>query len=170
MRALPPAHVPRPRLIQALAAAPVGLVEAPGGFGKSVLATELAAALDLPELEADLVGSVSTPSLLVAALRRGAARSGLSDLATELQRVVDDDPARAAASAIADVLGSAGGALLLVVDEAELLGGAAVDDAGRAGAPPAGPHPRAGRWGGPWPPRVVAARGPRRGAPGTPRS
>src|SRR5688500_11882258 len=90
VRALPPAHVPRPRLIQALAAAPVGLVEAPGGFGKSVLAAELAAALDLPELEADLVGTVSTPSLLVAALRRGAARSGLSDLATALQRVVDE--------------------------------------------------------------------------------
>ena len=37
--ALPLHHVPRRRLVQALEGASVGLVEAGGGYGKSVLAS-----------------------------------------------------------------------------------------------------------------------------------
>ncbi len=70
---------------------------------------------------------VAAPSLLAAALRRGAARAGLSDLAAELRKVADDDPA-AAASAIADAV-EAGRTerRSLVVDEAQLLNGAAIE-------------------------------------------
>ena len=77
-------------------------------------------------MEADLAAPVAAPSLLAAALRRGAARAGLSDLAAELAKVADDDPA-AAASAIADAVEAAHRTPLLVVDEAQLLEGAAID-------------------------------------------
>ena len=158
MRALPPAHVRRPRLIEALAAARVGLVAAPGGFGKSVLAAELAAHLDVPAVEADLAAPVAAPSLLAAALRRGAARAGLSDLAAELAKVADDDPA-AAASAIADAVEAAHRTPLLVVDEAQLLERRRDRRRRRAGARAAGRRARAGAGPHASPGRIGAAAG-----------
>ena len=50
--ALPQQHVPRPRLVRALLDSPVGLIEAGGGYGKSVLAAELRRELGTASAEA----------------------------------------------------------------------------------------------------------------------
>ena len=112
------AQIPRPRLVAALATAPVGLVEAPGGFGKSVLAAELIAHLGLPALDAGLTGVVATPALLAAALQRGAERAGLSDLATDLRAVrAEGDVAQELARALA----ASASTPVVVIDEVELV-------------------------------------------------
>ncbi len=82
--ALPQQHVPRPRLVRALLDAPVGLIEAGGGYGKSVLAAELRRELGTASAEAVLERDTDTAEQLLGALRRGLRRAGLSDSAAAL--------------------------------------------------------------------------------------
>ncbi len=110
-------HVARPRLTRRLAAAPVGLIEAGGGYGKSVLAAELRRGLGIASAEAVLERPVDGSAELVGALRRGLRRAGLSDAAAALS-----DPAR-----LVDALDAVGGPVLLVVDEVQRASGLAVE-------------------------------------------
>ena len=80
--ALPLHHVPRRRLVQALEGASIGLVEAGGGYGKSVLASELRRHLSVASAVCELVRDTETPEQLLGTLRRGLRRAGLSDLAS----------------------------------------------------------------------------------------
>lgn len=104
-------HVPRPRLIQLLTEAPVALIEAGGGYGKSVLAGELRRSLGIASAEAVLERDVVLADELIGALRRGLRRAGLSDAAAALSvaGVGDERP------------------LLLVVDEVQRASGEAVE-------------------------------------------
>ncbi len=56
------------------------LLEAPGGYGKSTLAVEIAAALDRPTVRVAAVPSTSVPEL-VALLAQGLGRAGMAQLA-----------------------------------------------------------------------------------------
>ena len=124
VRELPPIHVPRPRLVDLLAAARVTLVAAPGGYGKTVLAAELGARLELPVIDVD-AGAVTTADLFCAAIRRGAIRAGLSDLVASLGRITSADPGTCARE-VADACAAFASGLLIVVDEAqEIVGDAA---------------------------------------------
>ena len=115
--ALPSHHVARPRLARRLAGAPVGLVEAGGGFGKSMLAAEVRRGHGTASAEALLERAVDEPGELVGALRRGLRRAGLSDAAAALS---EPSPA-----GVADALEHGAGPVLLVVDEVQRASGAA---------------------------------------------
>src|SRR5690242_9221046 len=112
-------HVARPRLLARLATAPVALIEALGGYGKSSLAAEVRAAHGgttaevLPERLGDDAAS------LVTALRRGFRRAGLGELPAGLSTDAPDVVAR--------VLAEAGEPVLVVVDEAQRLTGPAAE-------------------------------------------
>src|SRR5690242_4384902 len=77
-------HVPRPRLIEVLLPAPLAIVEAAGGYGKSVLASDLRSALAIASAEAVLERETAEPEQVIGALRRGLRRAGLSDAAAAL--------------------------------------------------------------------------------------
>ncbi|MBX3029517.1 MAG: hypothetical protein KF809_05120 [Chloroflexi bacterium] len=104
----------RSRLIALVGDAPVVLLEAPGGFGKSTLTHQLASSLDLPLVRAVLVPSTDLTTLLTG-LRLAARRAGLPILAEAI------DPEDAAASL--DDLGArlaAGDGAILAVDDVHL--------------------------------------------------
>lgn len=103
---LPPAHVPRPRLVDSLAAqdAQLRLLCAPAGFGKSVLLNEFLRAQTEPGLIIwiNLAGQPLTPEQL------------LAELATELGEGV---PALPAAQALQQLLAHRGECTWLVLDD-----------------------------------------------------
>jgi DNA-binding SARP family transcriptional activator len=70
--------------VRELVGAQVALIEAPGGFGKSVLATELRDGLGIASAEAVLDPGTRSGDVLLGALRRGLRRAGLSDSAAAL--------------------------------------------------------------------------------------
>ena len=125
--ALPLHHVPRRRLVQALEGASIGLVEAGGGYGKSVLASELRRQLSVASAVCELVRDTEAPEQLLGALRRGLRRGGLSDLASAVSAASPEE--------LAETLDRTSEPLLLVVEEvqhargpaAELLGALARD-------------------------------------------
>lgn len=117
--ALPQHHVPRPRLAGALARAPIGLIEAGGGYGKSVLVGELRRELGIASADAVLERDTDEAEQLVGALRRGFRRAGLSDLAAALTGAHPADVA-AAFELESDPV-------LLVVEEAQHASGAAAE-------------------------------------------
>ena len=104
-------HVARPRLIRRLSDAPVVLIEAGGGYGKSTLAAEYRRTLGIASAEAVLERAVSGADELIGVLRRGLRRAGLTDAAAVLTAagVADERP------------------LLLVVDEVQRASGEAVE-------------------------------------------
>ena len=104
-------HVARPRLISRLSDAPVVLIEAGGGYGKSTLAAEFRRTLGIASAEAVLERGVSGADELIGVLRRGLRRAGLTDAAAVLTAagVADERP------------------LLLVVDEVQRASGEAVE-------------------------------------------
>lgn len=108
---LPPQHVARPRLLDRLEGAPLATIVAGGGFGKSVLAADLRRRLGIASAEAVLEGEVEGADQLVAELRRGLRRAGLSDLAAGL--------GTSSAAAVVEALERAGEPVLLVVDEVQ---------------------------------------------------
>jgi DNA-binding SARP family transcriptional activator len=108
MRAVPSRHVLRPRLVAELAAAPVTVIEAGGGYGKSVLVAEAREELGHAAVEAVLEPHGS----LRGALRRGARRAGLSDVAAAL----DSEPLAATLTA---ALAREPAPVMLVIDEAQ---------------------------------------------------
>ncbi|MFN8112084.1 MAG: BTAD domain-containing putative transcriptional regulator [Solirubrobacterales bacterium] len=112
-------RVPRPRLAEGLLGARVGLIEAGGGYGKSVLASEVAEQLGTPSAVAVLERATEDPDELVGAIRRGLRSAGLSDSAAALAGA---DPA-----AVVAALEVGEDPVLLVVEEAQRIGGAAVE-------------------------------------------
>lgn len=108
MRALPARYVARERLVTEVAPARLMLIEAPGGYGKSVLVAEIAAGLDHAVLDAVLEPQGSVRG----ALRHAARRAGLSDVAAAL----DAEPL---AGALAAALARESAPVLLVIDEAQ---------------------------------------------------
>ncbi|MFN0154380.1 MAG: hypothetical protein ACKVUT_08360, partial [Gaiella sp.] len=91
---LPRHHVARPRLVGAMTGAPVSLVAAGGGYGKTVLATELAVTLGVPTVVVALEAGDTDPDLLFRRLMRAFRRASLSDLAEALTSSTAD-PAEA---------------------------------------------------------------------------
>lgn len=85
----PPGALARPALVARLAAARVGLIVAPGGFGKTTLRRELAAALGSTEVVVELEPGAN-PDLLAGVLAAALRRAGLSPVAEALGAATDD--------------------------------------------------------------------------------
>ncbi len=103
--------VSRPRLIALIGEAPVVLLEAPGGFGKSTVAHRLAASADLPLVRAVLPSSADLTRLLTG-LRLAARRAGLPVLAD----AIDPEDGDASLDGLATRLAAGPGAVLAVDD------------------------------------------------------
>lgn len=78
---LPHHHVPRPRLVDVLGHAPIGVIEAGGGYGKTTLAAEAVQTWGAPQLRVGFDPRDDDPSVMAMRLKRSLARSGLSDTA-----------------------------------------------------------------------------------------
>ncbi len=109
----PPHHVARPRLTERCRDARIVVVEAAGGYGKSIFAAELVDAWQVLPIWVLLEEGVSG-RLLAARLRAAVARAGLSDTAAEMT-AAGDDPV-GAVDAMLDRLASE--ACVLVIDDA----------------------------------------------------
>ncbi len=113
-----------------LEAAPVGLIRAGGGFGKSILATEFREHLGRASAVSVLDRETTEPDALVGALRRGLRRAGLTDSAAALTGSGADD--------VRTALDRGAPGMLLVVEEAQHAAGRAAgvlaDLAGDLGA------------------------------------
>ena len=81
MHSLPPYHVPRSRLTERCAGYKVVVVEAGGGYGKSVLGAELVAAWCAVGVEVQLDHPATDANLLVGRLRAAVLQAGFSDAA-----------------------------------------------------------------------------------------
>ena len=64
-------QVERARLLRTLTAAPLVLIEAGGGFGKSVLAAQLRQRVETASAVVELERDTDDPNELVGAMRRG---------------------------------------------------------------------------------------------------
>src|ERR1700683_2242643 len=82
--ALPWHHIARLRLVSRLLSAPVGIVEAPAGYGKSVLASELSGALGSGCVWVALAPADDEAAVLVGSIRRAVKAARLSDLSSVL--------------------------------------------------------------------------------------
>ncbi len=128
MSGLPDHHILRPRLTTVLSSAPVGVVEAGGGYGKSALAAELGAVRGVASVLVPLDERHSTGRALVGALRSAFKRAGMSNAATAVSE--RQDP-RAALEALVLLAERARQETLLVFDDAHHLtgeGGALLGD------------------------------------------
>lgn len=82
MSRLPPHHVPRPRLTELCAGCQVVVVEAAGGYGKSVLGAELVDVWGTVGIGVSLDHRAVTAGLLAARLHDAVQRAGFTDAAT----------------------------------------------------------------------------------------
>ena len=105
--------IARPRVHDLVADATVVLLEAPGGYGKTTTARQLAATLDLPLVRAVLPETAGLAELL-SALAQAARRAGVPALADALD--VEDGPG-SLARLLARLEGFGG--VVLTVDEAQ---------------------------------------------------
>ncbi|MGO9973305.1 MAG: BTAD domain-containing putative transcriptional regulator [Solirubrobacteraceae bacterium] len=111
---LPSYHVRRARLTDACSGERVVVVEAAGGYGKSVFGTELVDAWGALPIWVLLEEGEVSAQLLASRLRAAVARSGLSDAAAAMA-AAGDDPA----GAVDDMLsGLAGESSAIVIDDA----------------------------------------------------
>jgi DNA-binding SARP family transcriptional activator len=115
--ALPWHHIARPRLVSRLLSAPVGVVEAPAGYGKSVLASELSGALGTACVWVALAPADDEAAVLVGSIRRAVKAARLSDLSSVLGTA---DPA-GWPDRFLDALVDLTEPLLLVVDDTHHL-------------------------------------------------
>ena len=122
---LPSHHVRRRRLIEAMRAAPVVVLEAPGGFGKTSLAAEFATELGVATAVATVARGTDSADLAVAGLVVAVRDAGLSDLAAPATAAGDDPVQRL--DALLEAVGRLGDPLLLVVDDVHRASGPAVD-------------------------------------------
>ena len=81
MRRLPPHHVPRPRLTDRCANFQVIVVEAAGGYGKTVLGTELVDQWRAVGIDVQVEHEGMTAALLAARLRAAAMHAGFTEAA-----------------------------------------------------------------------------------------
>jgi len=117
---LPRHHVHRPRLVERLASSRAALVTAGGGYGKSLLAAELAHGLGLATVKVVLGDQDATPQALVARIAQGLARAQLRDAAVALRdrRLSPGE----AVDALATALAAEREPVVLVIDDAHHLG------------------------------------------------
>ncbi len=120
MSGLPRHHILRPRLTATLSAAPVGVVEAGGGYGKSALAVELGTTRGISTVVVQLDDRHAKGLALLGALRSALNRAGMSDVATV---VAESHEPREALDALVAVSASAEQERLLVFDDAHHLTG-----------------------------------------------
>ena len=114
MRSLPAHHVARPRLTSRCLEHRVVVVEAAGGFGKSVFAAELVDAWGLVGVEVALHEGGMPAKVLVARLRAAIAAAGFSQAAEDAATAPED-----LVGAVDVMLGSLGGEpCAFVVDDA----------------------------------------------------
>jgi hypothetical protein len=81
MRRLPPYHVPRPRLTERCAQERLVVVEAAGGYGKSVLSAELVDSWEAVGVEVELEAGGVSAALLASRLRAAVGRAGFIEAA-----------------------------------------------------------------------------------------
>lgn len=117
--ALPAHHVPRPRLVKRLTNAQVSIVVAPAGYGKTLLAQEMAAQLGLATVNVALGPRPANPAGLVTAALAALSRANLVDAANAV-KAEQADPA-AAIDALAATLAREREPVLVVVDDAHFL-------------------------------------------------
>lgn len=108
------AVIQRSRLLEHLSAAPIVILEAPGGYGKSTAYAQLAAALDVASIRVVLSGPADTTALL-SAIALGSRRAGLAALAD----AVDTDDPRGTIDRFTDRLQAGKRPVLLAVDEVQ---------------------------------------------------
>jgi DNA-binding SARP family transcriptional activator/ATP/maltotriose-dependent transcriptional regulator MalT len=111
--------VPRVRLTDALARAPVGLLEAGGGYGKSVLASQYRQLLGIASVYVPVAGADRDPAVFAASFRRAMRDARLSDLAAALEELQP----QAWVEQLLDALIEAPDGVLMVVDDAHHLQG-----------------------------------------------
>lgn len=114
MARLPAHHLPRPRLTDACVDANLVVVEAAGGFGKTVLAAELVDRWRSVCIEVQLDSDDSTAGLLAARLLAAVRRAGYTSAASSMAEAGED--AVAAADAALDALRAE--RCVLVIDDA----------------------------------------------------
>jgi DNA-binding SARP family transcriptional activator/tetratricopeptide (TPR) repeat protein len=124
----------RTRLIERVRGRPAAFVVAPGGYGKTTLATQLAQAVD-GRIVTVVVPEDPAPDLLLVALRRAFARAGMSRAALE-----DADDVDAAAAAVTSVLAHEEHPLVVLVDEVQRAGPGALALVGALLASATPPH------------------------------
>jgi DNA-binding SARP family transcriptional activator len=90
MRSLPAHHIPRPRLVSAVKAERVVVVEAGGGYGKTTLAAEIVDGWSTVEIEVALDEGGGGAALFVSRLRSGIARAGFPAAAAAMSGAGDD--------------------------------------------------------------------------------
>jgi ATP/maltotriose-dependent transcriptional regulator MalT len=110
--------VPRRRLLDALRAGRIGVVEAGAGYGKSVLAAQYARALGVAGAFATVTAGAGDAPALLGALRRACRAARLSDLSTALEAA--EDPATRLESLL-DALAAASDPIILVIDDVHNL-------------------------------------------------
>jgi ATP/maltotriose-dependent transcriptional regulator MalT/DNA-binding SARP family transcriptional activator len=120
MSGLPRHHILRPRLTAALSSAPVGVVEAGGGYGKSALAAELGATRGISSVVVQLDDRHDKGPALLGALTSALNRAGIAGGATV---VAESNEPRAALDALVALSASAKQEHLLVFDDAHHLTG-----------------------------------------------
>lgn len=114
---LPANHVARPRLVERLLDAGVAVVEAPAGYGKSVLAGEYRSALGVASLWVPLAPPDADLAVLASSLRRALRAARLSDLSSVMEAAAPDQWA----DRFLDLLSHASDPLLVVLDDAHHL-------------------------------------------------
>lgn len=114
-----PRLVSRTRLINALADSTIGLIEAGGGYGKSVLASQYRQALGIATALVPVGPSDRDPGVFMASLRRALHDARLSDLASALDEVAPE----AWVERLLDALARIPDGILLIVDDVHNLQG-----------------------------------------------
>ena len=122
MSRLPPHHVPRPRLTDLCGQHQVVVIEAAGGYGKSVLAAELVDHWQSVGVEVRLDHAGMSAPLLAARLHEAVSRAGFTDAAASAENKVE--PAMVVDTVVS---GLAGEPCTFVIDDAHNAG----RDAGR---------------------------------------
>lgn len=115
--ALPSHHVARPRLVSRLADAAVSVIEAPAGYGKSVLAAELSGVLGVAHPWVAIAAADNNVAALAGSVRRAVKAARLSDLSAVLAGAETGSWADRLLDALVDFPKP----LLLVLDDAHHL-------------------------------------------------
>jgi ATP/maltotriose-dependent transcriptional regulator MalT len=116
MRRLPPHHVPRPRLTDRCANYQVIVVEAAGGYGKTVLGTELVDRWRAVGIDVQVEHEGMAAPLLAARLRAAALHAGFTDAAAAAAVSGPGDDAFGAVDTLVRAL--AGEPCAFVIDDA----------------------------------------------------